>query len=237
MGRAFEKRKSTIFARADKMSKLFTRVGREIAMAVKSGGPNPDANPAHKRVMVNARAANMPKDKIEAAIKKASGQQATDYEIVIYEGYAPHGIAVLVETATDNVTRTVANVRMHFRENGGNFGTSGSVAFLFQKMGVFRLQPYEGDLGELELELLDQPAAALAGSTEPLAAGFGQQQLESLDLEPGAGHHGFGVTRTLFGLAARIALGQDHGMRSGEIWRQRSGAGRHASTKHSCKCI
>ena len=155
MGRAFEKRKSTIFARADKMSKLFTRVGREIAMAVKSGGPSPDANPALKRVMVNARAANMPKDKIEAAIKKASGQQATDYEIVIYEGYAPHGIAVLVETATDNVTRTVANVRMHFRENGGNFGTSGSVAFLFQKMGVFRLQPYEGDLGELELELID----------------------------------------------------------------------------------
>ena len=115
MGRAFEKRKTTIFARADRMSKLFTRVGKDIAIAVKSGGPSPDANPALRRVLVNARAANMPKDKIEAAIKKASGQGAADYEIVVYEGYAPHGIAVLVECATDNVTRTVANVRMHFR--------------------------------------------------------------------------------------------------------------------------
>ena len=93
------------------------------------------------------------------------------------------------------------------------------------------------EFGELELELLDQPAAALAGRPKPLAAGLGQQQLEALDLEPGAGHHGFGVVRTVFGLAARIALGQDHGMRSGEIWRQRSGAGRHSSTKHSCKFI
>ena len=102
---------------------------------------SPDANPALRRVLVNARAANMPKDKIEAAIKKASGQGAADYEIVVYEGYAPHGIAVLVECATDNVTRTVANVRMHFRSNGGNFGSTGSVAFLFQRMGVFRLAP------------------------------------------------------------------------------------------------
>ena len=93
------------------------------------------------------------------------------------------------------------------------------------------------ELDELELELLDQPAAALAGRSEPLAAGFGQQQLETLDLEPGAGHHGLGFARTVFGLAARIALGQDHGMRRGEIWRQRSGAGRHSSTKHSCKFI
>jgi hypothetical protein len=93
------------------------------------------------------------------------------------------------------------------------------------------------ELDELELELLDQPAAALAGHSKPLAAGFGQEQLETLDLEPGAGHHGFGVARAVFGLAARIALGQDHGMRSSEIWRQRSGAGRHISTKHSCKFI
>jgi len=155
MGRAFEKRKTTIFARADRMSKLFTRVGKDIAIAVKSGGPSPDANPALRRVLVNARAANMPKDKIEAAIKKASGQGAADYEIVNYEGYAPHGIAVLVECATDNVTRTVANVRMHFRANGGNFGATGSVAFLFQRMGVFRLAPIEGDTSELELALID----------------------------------------------------------------------------------
>ena len=155
MGRAFEKRKTTIFARADRMAKLFTRLGKDIAIAVKSGGPSPDANPTLRRVLVNCRAANMPKEKIEAAIKKASGQSATDYEIVIYEGYAPHGIALLVETATDNVTRTVANVRLHFRDGGGNFGSSGSVAFLFQRMGVFRLAPIEGDLSELELELID----------------------------------------------------------------------------------
>ena len=118
-----------------------------------------------RRVLVNCRAANMPKDKIEAAIKKASGQSATDYDIVIYEGYAPHGIALLVETATDNVTRTVANVRLHFRDGGGNFGSSGSVAFLFQKMGVFRLAPYAGDLAELELELIDHGLQELGEGT------------------------------------------------------------------------
>ncbi|MBK9034325.1 MAG: YebC/PmpR family DNA-binding transcriptional regulator [Myxococcales bacterium] len=165
MGRAFEKRKSTIFARADRMAKLFTRVGRDIAIAVRSGGPTPDANPTLRRVLQNARAANMPKDKIEGAIKKASGQGGADYEIVIYEGYAPHGIAVLVETATDNVTRTVANVRMHFRANGGNFGSTGSVAFLFQRMGVFRLAPHEGDLEELELELIDHGLQELGEGT------------------------------------------------------------------------
>jgi YebC/PmpR family DNA-binding regulatory protein len=155
MGRAFEKRKTTIFARADRMAKLFTRMGRDIAIAVKSGGPSPDGNPALRRVLQNARASNMPKDKIEAAIKKASGQGATDYDIVIYEGYAPHGIALLVETATDNVTRTVANVRMHFHKNGGNFGTTGSVGFLFQHMGVLRLTPAGLDLEALELDLID----------------------------------------------------------------------------------
>src|SRR4051812_34441490 len=134
MGRAFEKRKTTIFARADRMSKLFTRIGKDIAIAVKSGGSNPDANPSLRRVLQNARAQNMQRDKIEAAIKKASGQGATDYDIVIYEGYAPHGIALLVETTTDNVTRTVANVRMHFNKHGGNFGSTGSVGFLFQHM-------------------------------------------------------------------------------------------------------
>jgi YebC/PmpR family DNA-binding regulatory protein len=155
MGRAFEKRKSTIFARADRQSKLFSKLGKDIAIAVKSGGPSPDGNPTLRRVLQNARVNNMPKDKIEAAIKKASGQGATDYDTVIYEGYAPHGIALLVETATDNVTRTVANVRMHFRDYDGHFGTSGSVAFLFQKMGVFRLAPEGLDLEALELDLID----------------------------------------------------------------------------------
>ena len=155
MGRIFETRKATMFARWDRMAKAYTRIGKEIAIAVKAGGPNADNNPALRRAIQNARAANMPKDKIEAAIKKASGQGAADYEIVNYEGYAPHGIAVLVECATDNVTRTVANVRMHFRANGGNFGATGSVAFLFQRMGVFRLAPIEGDTSDLELALID----------------------------------------------------------------------------------
>ncbi len=155
MGRAFEKRKTTIFARADRNSKLYSRIGKDITIAVKAGGPSPDANPALRRVLQNARAQNMQKDKIDAAIKKASGQGATDYDIVVYEGYAPHGIALLVETATDNVTRTVANVRMHFRDHAGSFGSTGSVAFMFQRMGVFRLAPAGLDLETLELDLID----------------------------------------------------------------------------------
>ena len=155
MGRAFEARKSTMFARWDRMAKMFTRIGKDIAIAVKAGGSTPESNPALRRVLQNARAANMPKDKIEAAIKKASGQTDTSYDTVVYEGYAPHGVAILVETATDNVTRTIANVRMHFNKNGGNVGTTGSVGFLFQRMGVFRLSPAGLDLEALELDLID----------------------------------------------------------------------------------
>lgn len=155
MGRIFETRKTTMFARWNKMAKLFTRISKDIAIAVKAGGPNPDSNPALRRALQNARTGNMPKDKVEAAIKRASGQDAKDYEIVLYEGYAPHGIAVMVETATDNVVRTVANVRMHFKDWGGNMGNSGSVGFLFQRMGVFRLAPEGLDLEQLELDLID----------------------------------------------------------------------------------
>jgi len=155
VGRAFEKRKGTIFARMDRVAKQFTKVGKDIAIAVKAGGPSPEANPALRRALQNARAVNMPKDKVEAAIKKASGQGAADYEIVIYEGYAPHGIALLVEAATDNVTRTVANVRHHFKAHAGNMGTTGSVSFMFQKQGVFRLAPDGVDRDTLELELID----------------------------------------------------------------------------------
>ena len=161
MGRAFEKRKATIFKRMDRVGKQFTKVGKEIAIAVKAGGPSPDGNPALRRALVNARAVNMPKDRIENAIKKASGQGAAAYEIVIYEGYAPHGIALVVETATDNVTRTVANIRHHFKAHGGNMGTSGSVAFMFQKQGVFRLDPAGVDRDNLELELIDHGLVAL----------------------------------------------------------------------------
>jgi len=158
MGRIFETRKHSMFARWDKMAKLFTRISKDIAIAVKAGGPSPDSNPSLRRVIQNARAGNMPREKIEAAIKRASGDDQQDYEVVLYEGYAPHGIPILVETATDNVTRTVANIRLHFRDYNGNFGSTGSVAFMFQRMGVFRLSP-EGlgteALEALELDLID----------------------------------------------------------------------------------
>ncbi len=155
MGRIFETRKATMFARWDRMSKAFTRIGKDVAIAVKAGGPNPDGNPALRRSIQNARAVNMPKDRIEAAIKRASGQSAADYQEVLYEGYGPNGIAVLVETATDNPTRTVANVRGHFNKYGGNLGSSGSVGFLFKRMGVFRLKPDSIDQESLELDLID----------------------------------------------------------------------------------
>ncbi|WP_375765252.1 YebC/PmpR family DNA-binding transcriptional regulator [Archangium gephyra] len=155
MGRIFETRKTTMFARWNKMAKIFTRISKDIAIAVKAGGPSADNNPALRRALQNARAANMPKDKVEAAIKRASGQDAKEYEVVLYEGYAPHGIAMLVETATDNVVRTVANVRMHFKDWGGNMGNSGSVAYMFQRMGVFRLAPEGLELEALELDLID----------------------------------------------------------------------------------
>ncbi len=155
MGRIFETRKATMFARWNKMAKVFTRLAKEITIAVKSGGPNPDNNPGLRRCIQNARAANMPKDKVDSAIKRASGQDQKEYQIVLYEGYAPHGIAVLVETATDNVVRTVANVRMHFKDYGGNMGNTGSVAFMFDRMGVFRLSPDGINQDELELDLID----------------------------------------------------------------------------------
>ncbi|MEJ7600802.1 MAG: YebC/PmpR family DNA-binding transcriptional regulator [Kofleriaceae bacterium] len=173
MGRAFEKRKHTIFARMDRVGKQFAKIGKDIAIAVKSGGSSPDGNPSLRRALQNARAVNMPKDRIDAAIKKASGQSATNYEIVLYEGYAPHGIALLVETATDNVTRTVANVRHAFKHHGGNMGSTGSVAFMFQKQGVFRISPAGIVRDELELELIDHGLVAL----EDGASDKGEPQL------------------------------------------------------------
>lgn len=155
MGRIFETRKHTMFARWNKMAKAFTRVTKEITMAVKAGGPSSESNPALRRAIQNARAVNMPKDKIDSAIKRASGQDQKDYEIIVYEGYAPHGVPVIVETATDNVVRTVANVRMHFRDWSGNMGNAGSVAFMFRRMGVFRLEPVGIDADALELDLID----------------------------------------------------------------------------------
>ncbi len=158
MGRAFEYRKARKFARWDKMSKIFTRIGREIAMSVKAGGPEPESNTRLRAAIQNAKAANMPKDRVEAAIKKASNKDEKAYEEFIYEGYAPHGIAVLVETATDNPTRTVANVRHIFSKYGGSMGTSGSVGFLFERKATFRLDPGDRPADELELELIDAGA-------------------------------------------------------------------------------
>ena len=156
MGRIFETRKATMFARWNKMSKQFTRISKDIVMAVKAGGPDPNSNPALRRQIQNARALNMPKDKIDAAIKRAQGKDTANYEEAIYEGYGPHGIAVLVVAATDNPTRTVTNVRTAFGKNGGNMGNSGSVAFAFTRMGVFRLDPEAvKNAEELELELID----------------------------------------------------------------------------------
>jgi YebC/PmpR family DNA-binding regulatory protein len=155
MGRIFETRKHTMFARWDRMAKQFARIGKEITIAVKAGGPDPVANPLLRRVIQNARAVNMPKDKVESAIKRAAGKEAESYEEILYEGYAPHGVAVLVETATDNPTRTVSNLRMHFNKGGGNLASSGSVAFGFRRMGVFRLNPAGLEAEELELELID----------------------------------------------------------------------------------
>ena len=155
MGRIFEVRKSTMFARYDRMAKQFSRVGKEIAIAVKKGGSDPNNNPMLRRVIQNGKAVNMPKDRIDAAIKNALGKDTSNYDEVIYEGYAPHGIALMVVTATDNTTRTVANVRSHFNKGGGAAGNSGSVGFLFKHLGVFKLKPEGINLEDLELELID----------------------------------------------------------------------------------
>jgi YebC/PmpR family DNA-binding regulatory protein len=165
MGRIFETRKATMFARWDRMSKAFARIGKEITIAVKAGGPNPDNNPSLRRVIQNARAINMPKDKVEAAIKRASGQGGANYEEILYEGYGPHGVAVLVEAATDNPVRTVANVRSHFNKGGGNLASTGSVGFLFKRMGVFRLNPAGLDSESLELEMIDHGLEEMGEST------------------------------------------------------------------------
>jgi len=155
MGRIFEVRKHTMFARWDRMAKQFTRIGKEIAIAVKTGGPDPSTNPALRRCFQNAKSVNMPKDRVEAAIKRAQGKEMENFEEILYEGYGPHGVAILVETATDNHVRTVANVKSHFNKGNGTLGNSGSVSFQFKKMGVFKLKPEGLNVDDLELELID----------------------------------------------------------------------------------
>ncbi len=155
MGRIFEVRKSAMFARWDKMAKNFTRIGKEIAIAVKAGGPNPSDNAALRRCYQNAKSCNMPKDRVEAAIKRAMGKDIVNYDELLYEGYGPHSIAILVESATDNNTRTVANLRAYFNKGGGALGSNGSVSFQFTKMGVFKLKPEGINQDDLEMELID----------------------------------------------------------------------------------
>ncbi|MCB0522376.1 MAG: YebC/PmpR family DNA-binding transcriptional regulator [Lewinellaceae bacterium] len=156
MGRAFEYRKARKMKRWSNMAKVFTRVGREIAIAVKSGGTDPNYNPRLRMAVQNAKAANMPKVNVDNAIKKASAKDAENYEEIVYEGYAPHGVAILVETATDNSTRTVANVRHVFSKYGGSLGTSGSVEYMFDRKGIFTVaKDAIGDRDEFELEMID----------------------------------------------------------------------------------
>lgn len=156
MGRAFEYRKATKFARWNKMAKEFTKAGRAITIAVKASGPDPDANSALRRAIQNAKAVQMPKDRIEAAIKKASDRDTSNFDEVTYEGMAPHGVAIFVEAATDNTTRTVANVRSYFRKKGGTLGTTGMHDFLFDRKGTFYVKKEEvEDVETIELELID----------------------------------------------------------------------------------
>ncbi|MBX7126930.1 MAG: YebC/PmpR family DNA-binding transcriptional regulator [Cyclobacteriaceae bacterium] len=181
MGRIFEKRKHKMFARFDRMAKAFTRIGKDIAIAVKQGGPNPDNNPRLRMAIQNAKGVNMPKDRVDAAIKRASSKEEKDFQEVVYEGYAPHGVPVLVECATDNPTRTVANIRLHFSKNGGNMGNSGSVSFLFERKGVFKFDPTKLNLDELELDLIDAGAEDIQRDEEEITvftrfAEFGNMQ-------------------------------------------------------------
>lgn len=158
MGRIFEKRKHKMFARYDKMAKMFTKYGKEIAIAVKQGGPDPETNSKLRGVIQNAKSANMPKDRIDGAIKRASEKGAGNYDEVVYEGYGPYGVAVVIETATDNPTRTVANIRLYFNRGGGSLGTSGSLDFVFTRKGVFQIPMAGKNMDELELELIDMGA-------------------------------------------------------------------------------
>ncbi|MCC8145031.1 MAG: YebC/PmpR family DNA-binding transcriptional regulator [Bacteroidales bacterium] len=156
MGRAFEYRKATKLKRWGNMARVFTKLGKQITIATKEGGPDPDTNPRLRVLMQQAKKENMPKDNVERAIKKATAKDFTDYKEVNFEGYGPYGIAIFVETATDNNTRTVANVRSYFNKYGGSLGTAGSLQFLFDHKCVFKITPKENqDMEELELELID----------------------------------------------------------------------------------
>ena len=190
MGRAFEFRKARKMKRWAAMSKAFTRIGKDIVMAVKEGGPDAENNSKLRAVIQNAKAVNMPKDNIERAIKRASDKNQGDYKEVLFEGYAPYGIAVIVETATDNNTRTVANIRSYFNKCGGSLGTSGSVAFMFDHSCNFRINGDELDPEEIELEFIDHGAEEVFSDDDGILIyapfdcfGSIQSELESRNIE------------------------------------------------------
>lgn len=190
MGRAFEFRKARKMKRWGQMAKTFTRIGKDIVMAVKAGGPDPDANSRLRAIMQNAKAVNMPKDNVERAIKRAISKDQGDYKEVLFEGYAPHGVAILVETATDNNNRTVADVRSYFTKCNGSLGTSGSVEFMFDHTCHFRINKEGLDVEELEFELIDFGAEEVFDDEEGIMVygafeSFGslQKELENKGIE------------------------------------------------------
>ena len=190
MGRAFEFRKGRKLKRWSAMSKAFTRIGKDIVMAVKAGGPDPDANARLRAIIQNAKAVNMPKDNVTRAIKKASDKDTSDYKEVLFEGYAPHGIAILVETATDNNNRTVANVRAAFNKCDGSLGTQGSVEFMFDHTCNFTINKEGLDVEELEFELIDFGAEEVFEDEEGIiiyapfnSYGELQKELENREIE------------------------------------------------------
>ena len=197
MGRAFEYRKARKLKRWGNMSRTFTKIGKEITICVKAAGADPVMNPRLRVLMQNAKAANMPKDTVERAIKKATDKDAGDYKEIVYEGYGPFGIAIVVETATDNNTRTVANVRSYFNKHGGSLGTSGSLTFLFEHKSVFKIKPKEGvSIEDLELELIDYGVDEVVADEEEIVLYGAFEEFADLD---GAGYFDSGedcLTRT-----------------------------------------
>ena len=217
MGRAFEFRKARKMKRWSAMAKTFTRIGKDISIAVKEGGPNPDTNARLRAVIQNAKSANMPKDNVERAIKKASGADSANYVEMSLEGYAPHGVAVFVECTTDNNNRTVANVRSYFNKCEGNLGTNGSLEFIFDRKAVFTFSEsqVEMDLEELEMELIDAGLEELENDegTLTVTTDFSdfsnmQKQLESMniELESSELQRFPNNTKTLFGEEAKLVL-------------------------------
>lgn len=192
MGRIFEKRKYKMFARFKKMSKAFNRIGKDIEIAVKSGGTDPKANSRLRIAIQNAKSVNMPKDRVDAAIKRASNKDTSGYHEIVYEGYAPHGVAVIVECATDNQTRTVSNVRHIFKQYGGSLANSGSIAFMFERKGLFKIAVDKiKDVDEFELEMIDHGLDDLTGDDQFLYVytsfqdfGSMQKALEEKGIEP-----------------------------------------------------